>query len=105
MSHSPSAYVPGAIVTYVPPTDTRGSAWRATLTRGTGAVNRWRTRVPYNAGPDAAAASVVARFNETMGGAHGDAWHVIGAALSLDGGTTYAYAVGPRHCAETMRDA
>ena len=105
MNHAPSAYVPAVAVAYMPPTDTRGSQWRATLTRGTGDANRWRARVPYNAGPDAAAAAVVARFNETMGNDHGDAWHVFGAALSLDSGSAYAYAVGPRHSAETMRAA
>ena len=98
MNHAPSACVPGVVVAYVPPTNTRCSQWRATLTRGTGAANRWRARVTYNDGPDAAAAAVVARFNETMANDHGD-------ALSLDGGSAYAYAVGPRHCAETMRDA
>lgn len=105
MNHAPFAYVPGVVVAYVPPTDTRCSGWRATLTRGTGATNRWRARVTYNDGPDAAAAAVVARFNETMGNAHGETWRVIGAALSLDGGGTFAYAVGPEHCAGTMRDA
>ena len=90
MNHSPLAYVPG---------------WRATLTRGDGAANRWRARVSHDDGPDAAAAAVVARFNETMGNDHFDAWHVFGAALSLDSGSAYAYAVGPRHCAETMRAA
>lgn len=105
MNHAPVAYVPGVVVAYVPPTDTRCSGWRATLTRGDGAANRWRARVTYNDGPDTAAAAVVARFNETMGNAHGETWRVIGAALSLDGGTTFAYAVGPAHCAGTMRDA
>ena len=105
MIHSPSAYVPAVVVAYVPPTNTRCSQWRATLTRGTGAENRWRARVTYNDGPDAAAAAVVARFNETTGTDHGDLWHVLGAALSLDGGSAYAYAVGPHHCAETIRTA
>ena len=105
MTHSPSTYVPAIVVNYVPPTDTRGSGWRATITRGDGVTNRWRARVAYNEGPDAAAAAVVARFNETMETDHGDIWHVLGAALSLDGGSAYAYAVGPRHCEETMRAA
>lgn len=100
--HSPLVYVPAVVVAYVPPTDTRGSAWRATLTRGAGAANRWRVRVPYNDGPDAAAAAVIARFNETFP-ADVDAWRIIGAALSLDGGETYAYAAGPSHCADTVR--
>ena len=105
MNHAPSAYVPGIVVAYVPPTDTRASGWRATLTRGAGAVNRWRARVTYNDGPDAAAAAVVARFNEAFGNTNGDAWRVLGATLSLDGGTMFAYAAGPEHCAGTLRDA
>jgi hypothetical protein len=105
MTHAPSAYVPAVVVAYVPPTNTRCSQWRATLTRGTGAGNRWRARVTYNEGPDAAAAAVVARFNADMGNDAFDVWHVLGAALSLDGGSAYAYAVGPWHCAQTMRAA
>jgi hypothetical protein len=105
MNHAPSTYVPGIVVAYVPPTNTRCSQWRATLTRGTGAADRWRARVTYNDGPDAAAAAVVARFNEATGNQHGDTWCVLGAALSLDGGSAYAYAVGSRHCAETIRAA
>jgi hypothetical protein len=100
----PTSYVPGITVAYVPPSDARGPVWRATLTRGTGAANRWRVRVPYSAGPDAAAAAVVARFNETMGTEHGDTWRTFGAALSLDGGSVYAYAVGPAYSVATMRD-
>lgn len=90
MSHSPASYTPGLIVRYLSPTDTKGSRWQATICRGQGAENRYRVTVPYEAGPDAAAAAVVARFNESMGAD----WHVSGAALSLDGGSTYAYPCG-----------
>lgn len=96
---SPASYVPGCLVAYVPPTSTRGSAWRATITRGSGAADRFRARVPFAYGPDAAARAVVARFNECLAAD----WQVLGAALSLDGGTAYAYPVGPAHCAETLR--
>lgn len=101
MSHSPTAYVPGLTVTYVPPTDTRGSRWRATLARGAGAVNRFRVSVPYADGPDAAARAVVGRFNETRGAD----WIVYGAALSLDGGNHYAYPAGPRDVADPSATA
>lgn len=96
MSHSPTAYIPGLTVTYVPPTDTRGSRWCATLTRGTGAANRFRVSIPYADGPDAAARAVVDRFNEAMGAD----WIIYGAALSLDGGNHYAYPAGPRYLAD-----
>jgi hypothetical protein len=89
-SDSPAAYVPSAVVAYQGPTDRRGSRWVATITRGQGSVNRFRVAVPYEQGPDAAAAAVVARFNECMGAE----WRVTGPALSLDGGTRYAYPCG-----------
>jgi hypothetical protein len=87
MSHSPSQYLPGLLVKYAGATDTKGSRWIATLTRGVGAENRYRASVPYGDGPDAAAAAVVARFNEVMG----TAWRIDPTALSLDGTTTFAY--------------
>lgn len=90
MADHPARYVPGCVVSYVPPTDTKGSQWRATINRGDGAVNRYRARVPFADGPDAAAEAVVSRFNEVMGAN----WTVNGPALSLDGGCTYAYPVG-----------
>jgi hypothetical protein len=101
MNHAPIAYVPGLVVAYVPPTDTRGSRWRATLTRGTGAANRFRVSIPYADGPDAAARAVVDRFNEAMGAD----WIVYGAALSLDGGSHYAYPAGPRDVADPSATA
>ena len=88
--HSPQTYVPGAVVDYCGATDTRGSVWRATITRGNTAADRFRAVVPYADGPDAAARAVVDRFNHAM-----DAdWQLIGAALSLNGGDRYAYPVG-----------
>jgi hypothetical protein len=87
MSHSPYHYLPGLLVKYAGATDTKGSRWIATLTRGIGAENRYRASVPYADGPDAAAAAVVARFNEVMG----TAWRIDPTALSLDGTTTFAY--------------
>jgi len=87
MTHSPSAYIPGAVVQYVGATNTRGSRWRASIRRGVGADNVWRASVPYADGPDAAASAVVDAFNAAMGAD----WRVSGAALSLDGGNLYAY--------------
>lgn len=89
--HSPFRYVPSCVVEYCGATNTRGSVWRATITRGSAPADRFRVSVPYADGPDAAAAAVVDRFNRAM-----DAdWRLIGAALSLDGGNIYAYPVGP----------
>jgi len=88
--HSPFRYVPGAVVEYRGATERRGSQWVATIRRGASASDRFRAAVPYAEGPDAAAAAVVARFNAAMGAD----WRVIGAALSLHGGNTYAYPVG-----------
>lgn len=91
MSSCPASYTAGATVRYVAPTNTRGSRWLATITRSNGAANRWRASVPYADGPDAAAAAVVARFNECLSAD----WQIKGPALSLDGGDTYAYPIGP----------
>ncbi len=88
--HSPENYLPGCVVDYKGPTRV-GAQWVATITRGTDRADRFRVAVPYAAGPDAAAAAVVDRFNAAMG-AH---WIVLGNALSLDGGNRYAYPVGP----------
>jgi hypothetical protein len=88
--HSPFRYVPGCVVTYAPATNTRGSRWIATIKRGNATADRFRASVPYADGPDAAALAVVDRFNSAM-----DAdWRIIGAALSLTGGDSYAYPVG-----------
>lgn len=98
--HSPAHYLPGAVVEYRAPSGS-GSQWVATIKRGTARADRFRAAVPYAAGPDAAAAAVVDRFNAAMG-AH---WRVHGAALSLDGGNRYAYAVGPDYVAPIAGDA
>lgn len=95
--HSPFRYVPGAIVKYCGPTDTRGSRWIATIRRGQTRADVVRATVPYADGPDAAAVAVVARFNDRMGNDGADSWRVLGAAQSIDGGNTYAYPVGPAH--------
>jgi hypothetical protein len=88
--HSPFRYVPGCVVEYCGATNTRGSVWRATITRGNAPADRFRAVVPYADGPDAAARAVVERFNHAM-----DAdWRLIGAALSINGGDRYAYPVG-----------
>jgi len=88
--HSPFRYVPGLTVQYVPATDTKGSRWRAEIRRGSTAADCHRATVPYQDGPDAAAAAAVDRFNAAMGAD----WRVLGAALSVDGGNRYAYPVG-----------
>lgn len=98
MSHSPFHYVPGLLVTYKGPTDHRCSQWVAIIRRGSDLSDRFRVSVTYNEGPDAAAAAVVALFNERM-----DAdWKILGAALSLDGGTAFAYPAGPPHMAPLL---
>lgn len=97
----PASYVPGCLVESMPPTDHRCSGWRATITRGNTVADRYRVRVPWEAGPDAAAAAAVDRFNECMGAE----WIVLGAPLSMNNGTAYAYPVGPAYCAETLRPA
>lgn len=99
--NAPHAYVSACLVDYRGATDRRGAVWRATITRGSGAANRYRASVPFEEGPDAAAAAVVARFNEAL-----DAdWRVLGVALSLDGGDRYAYATAPAYYTATMRAA
>jgi hypothetical protein len=92
MAYSPSAYVPGATVEFK--VRANGAAvWTATITRGTGAINRYRANVPSAEGPDAAVTAVVERFNSV----HDSTWIVLGPALSLDGGNRYAYPVGPAY--------
>jgi hypothetical protein len=93
--HSPFRYVPGCVVEYRPPTNTRGSRWVATITRGQDRADVYRAAVSYGDGPDAAALAAVDRFNAAMGGE----WRLIGAALSLNGGDRYAYPVGPAELA------
>jgi hypothetical protein len=96
--HSPSVYVPGAVVEYCGATDTRGSVWRATIRRGNTAADKFRATVPFEDGPDAAARAVVERFNRALAAD----WQLIGAALSLDGGDRYAYPVGSAELATAV---
>lgn len=100
MTSSPSRYVPGCLVRYRPPTNSRGGAWLAVIKRGNQPGDRFAVRVPFHDGPDAAAAAAVAKFNKCMVGAierEHMSWVVLGAALSLDGGDSYAYPVGPSY--------
>lgn len=94
MSSHPSRYVPGCLVRYRPPTNSSGSAWLAVIKRGNMAHERLSVRVPFHDGPDAAAEAAVAKFNQSIPDTE---WLVLGAALSLDGGETYAYPVGPSY--------
>ena len=89
--HSPFRYVPGLTVTYRPATDTTGSRWHAVIKRGPARADSYRATVPYQDGPDAAARAVIDRFNAALGAD----WTLLGAALSLDGGGSYAYPAGP----------
>lgn len=91
MNHYPFNSLPGALVEYRRPTNRNVSKWRATITRGKGAANRWRASVPYQDGPDAAVAALLQRFNEC----HDTQWIIQGTPLSLSGGEVYAYPVGP----------
>jgi hypothetical protein len=93
-SSSPAAgTLPGALVKYQGPTDNLGSSWRATVKRG--ADFTWRAAVPFAAGPDAAVEAVLAKVNRDM---QAD-WGPIGRPLSLDGGNTYVYGIGPDYMA------
>ena len=87
ISDHPSRYVPAAVVSYAGATETMGSRWRALIDRGNGC--RFRAAVPYDSGPDAAAAAVVAKANKALQ----VRWAVVGPALTLDGGNRYAYPV------------
>lgn len=99
MTSSPDRYVPGCLVRYRPPTNTRGGRWLAVIKRGNQPGDRFAVSVPFHDGPDAAAAAAVAKFNQSMPGLADDGleWIVLGAALSLDGGDSYAYPVGPSY--------
>ena len=94
MTFHPSSYVPGCLVRYRPPTNSSGQAWLAVIKTGSKPGDRFAARVPFHHGPDAAAAAAVARFNQSMPRTD---WIVLGAALSLDGGDSYAYPVGPSY--------
>ena len=88
---SPSRYVPGCVVKYHGPTDTKGSRWIATIRRGSQRQDVYRASVSFNEGPDAAAQDAVDKFNQKM---ESD-WIVLSFPQSIDGGDTYSYPVGP----------
>ncbi len=90
MNYSPKAgTIPGVTVTYHGPTNHYGSRWRAVLKRGADCT--WRAAVPFASGPDEAVLAVLAKANRDM---QCD-WGVIGRPLSMDGGDSYVYGVGP----------
>ena len=92
MNNAPFNALPGVLVEYRRGTNTRPSAqWRATLTSGSGARNRWRASVPYQDGPNEAVAELLRRYNE----AQGTQWIIQGTPLSLSNGEVYAYPVWP----------
>jgi hypothetical protein len=83
----PRRCVPSAVVRYRGATNTFGSRWQAVIDRG--GDFKVRASVPFYAGPDAAVDAVLAKLAK----ASELKWRVIGPALSLDGGDTYAYPV------------
>ena len=88
---SPSRYVPGCVVKYHGPTDTKGSRWTATIRRGSQRQDVFRASVSFNEGPDAAVQAAVDKFNQKM---ESD-WVVLSFPHSIDGGNIYSYPVGP----------
>ena len=82
MPEFPFRYVPGCAVEYRGPTNTGGSVWAAVIRRGRDRGDQYRATVPFSEGPDA--------------------WQVIGAALSMDGGDRYSYPVGPADLAAVL---
>ena len=96
MSSHPFRYVPGCLVEYRGPTNTKGGRWVAVIKRGRDRADQYRATVPFAAGPDAASRAAVARLNDELleDRPECDKWVVLGAALSMDGGDRYAYPVG-----------
>jgi hypothetical protein len=86
-SHSPFVHRPGLLVKYAGATNTKGSRWMASLSRGGHPETLVRATVSYQEGPNAAALAVVEKFNVV----NGTTWTVDPMALSMDGGNTYAY--------------
>ena len=82
MNNAPFNSLPGVLVEYRRPTNRNAPKWRATLTRGSGARNRWRASVPYQDGPTEAVAELLSRYNE----AQGTQWIIQGTPLSLSNG-------------------
>jgi len=90
MTDSPKSYAPGAVVRYCGPTNCRGSRWIATIKRGSEPQHQFRVSVPYEQGPDAAAAAVISKAARYFG----IKWHFVAPAISLDGsGCNYVYPI------------
>ena len=100
----PFRYVPGCAVEYRGPTSRRGSRWVAVIRRGRDRGDQYRATVSFNDGPDAAAHAAVDRINAELfaDSRLEDAWQVLGAALSMDGGDRYSYPVGPASLAAVL---
>lgn len=91
MNNAPFNALSGVLVEYRRPTNRNVARWRATITRGSGAANRWRQSVPYADGPDAAVRALLEHLRES----EGLLWTIKGTPLSLGNGDVYAYPVGP----------
>ena len=104
MSHSPFRYVPGCTVEYKGPTNTKGSRWVAVIKRGRDRGDHYKASVPYQEGPDQAARLAVQCFNAEglTDRPREEHWQILGAALSLDGGDSYTYPVGPVSLASVL---
>ena len=102
MPEFPFRYVPGCAVEYRGPTNSRGSVWAAVIRRGRDRSDCYRATVPFADGPDAAAWAAVDRINADLAADGLGPWHVIGAALSMDGGDRYSYPVGPASLADVL---
>jgi hypothetical protein len=90
MTDSPKSCLPGAVVKYCGPTNCRGSRWLATINRGNEPQHKFRASVPFDQGPDAAAAAVIAKANKYFS----TNWHFIPPAISIDGsGCNYVYPI------------
>ena len=104
LSDAPFSYIPGCTVEYKGPTNTKGSRWVAVIKRGRNRGDHYRASVPYQDGPDQAARLAVQCFNDEgiTDSPREDKWQLLGAALSLDGGNSYAYPVGPVSLAPSL---
>ena len=90
MTDSPKSSLPGAIVKYAGPTNCRGSRWLATINRGNEPHHKFRASVPFEQGPDAAAAAVTAKAAKYFEAN----WQLVFPAISLDGsGCGYVYPI------------
>ena len=76
--------------------------WAAVIRRGRDRSDCYRATVPFADGPDAAAWAAVDRINADLAADGLGPWHVIGAALSMDGGDRYSYPVGPASLADVL---